>query len=448
MTSSREHKIVRLRADAAACYADAVRAVAPAELVARALTRTDAGLVLHDASGQTIATHDGPVVLVGGGKAALAMARQAASAIGSRLTGGVIVVPHGGSGEVAEGVLVRSGAHPLPDGAGVAATARLLSAVEGATHETLVLCVLSGGASALLSAPAAGLLLADKQTVTERLLAAGADITALNLIRKHCSRIKGGGLARAAASTAGVWTLVLSDVVGDDLATIASGPTVPDPSTFAEALAALNRWLPDAAAPAAIRTHLERGAGGRVPDTLKPGHSAFARTQTLVVGGNGAAVEAAAAAARARGYQTEVVAEPFVGDAATVGRRLANRLLRAAGDRPIALIAGGETTVRAVVGGRGGRNQHLALAASVMLRDQPAVLLAAGTDGIDGPTDAAGGCVDGYTVARAATHGFDAAWALAATDSHTVLRETGDLLPGGATGTNVADVVVALWTPC
>lgn len=426
-----------------------MRAVSPAGLVAAALQEADDGaLVLRDRAGTPVARHVGPVLLVGGGKAALAMARQAATTLGERLRGGVVVVPHGGTGEVAEGVLVRSGAHPLPDGAGVAATARVLSLVEGARPDVLVLCVLSGGASALLSAPAAGLLLADKQTLTERLLAAGADITSLNVVRKHCSRIKGGGLARAAASAAGLWTLALSDVVDEDLATIASGPTVPDPSTFADALAIVDHLLPGAQMPGAVRAHLDRGRTGLVPETLKPGHSAFVKACTVVVGGNRDAVAAAAREATARGYEVAVDAAPFTGDAASIGRRLASRLQQGPRDRPFAIVAGGETTVRVARGGRGGRSQHLALAAAIMLAGAPGVLLAAGTDGIDGPTDAAGACVDGGTVARAAARGFDAAWALACTDSNTVLAETGDLLPGGATGTNVADVVVALRNAC
>src|SRR5579884_3308499 len=335
----------RRRADALACWRAAVAAVEPGRLVAAVLGREGEALVLRDAAGRMRARHAGPALLVGAGKAALAMARAADAA--------------------ARG-LVRGG----------------------------VLAVLSGGASALLEVPAPGVALDDLRALTAALLAAGADIAALNTVRRHCSLVKGGGLARAARGAAGLWALVLSDVVGDDPAVIASGPTVADPTTFAEALAVLER-LPARSVPAAIRAHLERGAAGRAAETVKPGDPVLARTATVIVGGNRHAVEAAAAEARARGYATSVLARPFTGDAAEAGRHLAATILALPPSGGAALVGGGETTVRVVAGGRGGRCQHLALAAAVVLAGSDAVLLAAGTDGVDGPTDAAGACVDG-----------------------------------------------------
>src|SRR5438034_1571524 len=228
----------------------------------------------------------------------------------------------------------------------------------------------SGGASSLLVAPAAGLTLADKQALGARLLASGADIGALNLVRKHCSRVKGGGLARHAVRAAGLWTLVLSDVVGDDPATIASGPTVADPSTFRDVAAVLARYLAAEDVPAAVRARIERGCTGALPETVKPGDPALARAATVVIGGNQDALAAAAAAARAHGYAAEVAAEPLGGDAAEAGRVLAARLGAARGG-PFALVAGGETTVRVRPGGRGGRAQQLALAAAVELEGAP-----------------------------------------------------------------------------
>jgi len=298
----------------------------------------------------------------------------------------------------------------------------------------------SGGASALLVAPAPGVTLEDKTEVTRQLLAAGADITALNAVRKHCSLVKSGGLARAAARAAGLWTLVLSDVVGDDPATIGSGPTVADPTTLRDAEAVLDRWL-GATAPYRVRQHLARA----VSETVKPGDPVLARARTVVIGGNRDATEAAAGAAIERGYATETLA-PLTGDAAAAGRAIAARLRAAPTDRAVAIVAGGETTVRVQPGGRGGRAQHLALAAAVALAGVPAVVLAAGTDGVDGPTDAAGACVDGDTIARGGTP--EAERALRETDSHRYLTATGDLLVTGPTGTNVADVVVALRAAC
>lgn len=435
--------VARRRADAVACWRAALAAVEPAGLVATALGRDGDALVLRAADGSILARHAGPVLLVGAGKAALAMARGASAAAGALLAGGVVVVPHAGVATCPGGVEVLGGGHPLPDAAGAAATARLLAAVEAAEADVLVLAVLGGGASALLVAPAPGVTLEDERVVTAALLAAGADIAALNTVRRHCSRVKGGGLARAAAGAAGLWALVLSDVVGDDPAVVASGPTVADPTTFADALAVLAR-LPAASVPPAVRAHLARGADGALPETIKPGDPALARAHTVVVGGNRRAVDAAAAEARARGYAVHVLAEPLAGDAADAGRRVAAALAALPADGPAALVAGGETTVRVVGGGRGGRCQQLALAAAAALAGRPAVVLAAGTDGVDGPTDAAGACVDGGTVARARARGHDPLAALAATDSYCALDASGDLLRTGPTGTNVADVVVAL----
>jgi glycerate 2-kinase len=433
-----------LRRDALACHGAALAAVEPGRLVGARLERVDGTLVLRGPAGVELASHAGPVVVGGAGKAALAMARAAATIAADACRGGLVIVPHGERGACPGGVEVASAAHPLPDAAGVAATARLLAMTLVADPRTLVLVVLSGGSSSLLVAPADGLALADKRIVAERLLASGADIAAINVVRKHCSRVKGGGLARAAARAAGLWALLLSDVVGDDPATIGSGPTVADPSTFRDAAAVLARHLGAADVPPAVRAHIERGCSGLVPETVKPRDPVLARTTTVVVGGNRDAVEAAARAAAARGYAARILPEPLEGDAAEAGVRLAAQLRAEPRARRVALVAGGETTVRVEPGGRGGRSQQLALAAAIALAGEPCVLLAAGTDGIDGPTDAAGACVDGGTVARARARGLDARAALAATDSHPVLDATGDLVRTGPTGTNVADLVVAL----
>jgi glycerate 2-kinase len=437
-----------LRADALACHAAALAAIEAGGLVERYLVRQSDLLVLRDRAGRVLGEHGGPVLLVGAGKAGLAMARAAATIVGGRCRGGIVVVPHRREGDCPGGVDVFAGGHPLPDAAGEAATGRLLAAVRAAGPDTLVLVVLSGGGSALLVAPAEGVTLADKIALTRALLASGADIGALNAVRKHCSRVKGGGLARLAGRAAAIWTLALSDVAGDDPAIIASGPTVADPSTFEEAEAALLRYLAPGEIPAGVRERIARGSEGQVPETVKPGDPVLARSRYVVVGANVDAVSAAAEVARSRGYATDVLGAALAGDAAEAGRLIAARLRAAPSATPVAIVGGGETTVRAIPGGRGGRAQHLALAAAIALAGEPAVLLAAGTDGVDGPTDAAGACVDGGTVGRARARGLDPGAALVATDSHPLLDATGDLLRTGPTGTNVADLVVALRATC
>jgi glycerate-2-kinase len=437
-----------LRADARACHAAAVAAAEAGSLVAARLRRDGEGLSLAGPGDVGTLCHPGPVVIVGAGKAADAMAAAAVAVVGDSFHGGALVLPRGGAGPAVPGLEIGHGGHPLPDAGGVAATERLLTRVREVGPDTLLLVVLSGGASALLVAPAAGIDVADKRQLTASLLAAGADIMALNTVRKHCSRVKGGGLLMAAARARAVWTLVLSDVVGDDPAVIASGPTVADPTTFADAAIVLERHLAPSDVPPAIHGHLVRGCAGEVPETLKAGDPPLRRARTVVIGGNREAVTAAAEALRVRGYTVATPDRPLIGDAAAAGRMVVEHLRALPRDRPVALVVGGETTVRVHAGGRGGRCQQLALAAALALAGEAGVLLAAGTDGVDGPTDAAGACVDGETVLRARRCGLDPARALAATDSHPLLEATGDLIRVGPTGTNVADVVVALRGAC
>src|SRR5262249_45215469 len=220
----------------------ALVAVEPRRLMKRRLVATAGGIELRDAGGGTLARHDGPVLLVSVGKAAPSMADGVIAAIGTRISSGFVLAPHGVTGDAPPGLLLRHGGHPAPDGAGASATEEILGAIAGVRAPTLMILALSGGASALLAAPAAGLMLEDEHALARRFLAAGADIGAFNTVRKHCSRAKGGGLARAASNAAGVWTLALSDVADDDLATIGSGPAVADPTTYADAEAILARY--------------------------------------------------------------------------------------------------------------------------------------------------------------------------------------------------------------
>jgi hydroxypyruvate reductase len=386
------------------------------------------------------------------GKAGAAMARAAEGRLGPAL-GEALVVTNAAPARPPRARVLLAG-HPLPDARGLRAAAEVEALVEGLGPRDLLLVLLSGGASALLPAPSPGLALADKARVTSLLMRAGATIQELNAVRKHLSRLKGGGLARRAAP-ARVVSLALSDVVGDDASTIASGPTVPDPTTFAEALAVLDRRGVRDGAPRAVVRHLQAGARGEVPETPKAGDPAFRRADYAVVGGNRRSVAAAARAARALGFRPEVLTTRLEGEAREAARVLVailrERLDTARrAERPTCLLAGGETTVTVTGSGQGGRNQEIAVAAAAALEGfpAPALLASLATDGIDGRSDAAGGVVDDTTAGRARALGLLPPSAfLAASDSRNFLGPLGGLIHTGPTGTNVCDVTVMLAGP-
>lgn len=340
--------------------------------------------------------------------------------------------------------------HPVPDArsvdAGVRALARARTLPPG--HGLFVL--LSGGASSLVALPAAGITLEDKQAATRQLLGAGAGIHDMNAVRKHLSAVKGGQLAAAAAGP--VLALAISDVVGDDLSVIGSGPTVADPSTFADALDVAGRFGGPEAFPPAVAARLRAGARGDLEETPKPGDARLERSVTEIVGSRRDAAAGAASAARSLGYQTIVVDEPVVGLARDAGPRFVGEALRCArpGDEPVCVIATGETTVRVTGRGRGGRNQEVALSAARTLAalPTPAALLSGGTDGVDGPTDAAGAVADGTTLARAVRAGLRSPEAyLDDNDAYRFFGALGDLVITGPSETNVGDVQILLIAP-
>jgi hydroxypyruvate reductase len=389
------------------------------------------------------------VFVVGAGKAGASMAAALERVPGLRIAGGLVNVKYGHTARLRRVELCECG-HPVPDENGLAGAKRIAEIARQAGSRDLLLGVISGGASALLPLPADGISLADKQAATEALLACGADIHELNTIRKHLSAIKGGQLARL-AWPATVITLVLSDVIGDDLDVIGSGPTVPDRSTFAQALAIVRRYGLVERVPGPVRERLERGAAGGIEETPRPGDPAFARVRNVIVGSNRIAVDAAARASRALGYRTLVLSTMVEGETREVARVHAAiaREMRASGHPvkpPACLISGGETTVTLCAGhGMGGRNQEFVLAAARAVAGmENVVVLSAGTDGGDGPTDAAGAIADGRTVARASEKGLNAAEALARNDSYHFFEPLGDLIRTGPTGTNVMDVHVVM----
>lgn len=392
------------------------------------------------------------VWLVGAGKAAAPMAAAAAEILAERLSGGVVVVKHGYTQQPAEPhapVAVVEAGHPLPDAHGVAGTRRVAELLRGAGERDLVLALISGGGSALLTLPADGLALDDLQRLTELLLRSGATINEINTLRKHLDVVKGGGLARL-AHPAHLATLILSDVVGSPLDVIASGPSVPDTSTFGDAWAVLERYGLLERAPAPVLERLRRGRAGALPETPRADDPLFARVANLVVGSNALAAEAALEAARAEGWHTLLLTTYLQGEAREAGRLLAAvaRELAATGrpiPRPACVLAGGETTVTLRGEGRGGRNQELALAAVPDLAGLAGVaLVTLATDGGDGPTDAAGAVVTGASLERARALGLDPAAHLARNDAYPFFAGLGDLLLPGPTRTNVNDLAFVL----
>ncbi len=383
------------------------------------------------------------VELLAIGKAAFGMAEAALQWLDDRVRASdVLVVTHDEA--VCRGRFdVRRSGHPLPDGRGLAAAREIERRAARLVAGDLALVLISGGASALLPAPVRHVGLDDKLEVTRQLLRGGASIHELNAVRKHLSTTKGGGLLRQ-LRPARVITLALSDVIDDDPSVIGSGPTAPDPSTFADALAALERRGVLRSCPASVRRRFEAGVRGDLQETPSPGDPVFDGAVYRIVGGNRTSVRAMAAAC---GAGVEMEPEPLEGEARMVAAALARRL---GASPPAAFVAGGETTVSVRGKGLGGRNQELALAFALeyagrpLARRQDWVFLAAGTDGRDGPTDAAGGIVDASTLSRIRRAGFDPRSALDDNDSYRALDAAGALLRTGATGTNVADVVVFL----
>jgi len=425
---------VKRRAAARAIFDSALAAAAVRPLVLRAVA--------------AVTPPAGRVVVVGAGKASGAMAAAVEEAWGERVTGGLVVVKDGHLAETRRVKLVEAG-HPVPDERGAAAARDLLALALGAGDQDLVLTLISGGASALTPAPAPPITLGDKQVMTRLLLAAGADINQLNAVRKHCSVLKGGQLARAAAP-ARVAALLLSDVIGDPIDVIGSGPTAPDASTFGEALGILDRFDLRQRAPASVRERLERGVRGETAETPKPDDAIFERVVNVVIGNNQLVVDAAASRAAALGLAPHVLTRSLHGEARDAARELvALGGEIAAGRGPIAppacLIAGGETTVTVRGDGIGGRCQEFALAAALELEGRDGmVVLAAGTDGSDGPTDAAGAVADGESASRARHQGLDPRAHLYRNDSNRVFAALGDLVITGPTNTNLLDLYLVL----
>jgi glycerate 2-kinase len=435
-----------LQKQALAIFRAAVKAADPVEAVLRSFRLRD-GSLEAGGRGYSLSRYD-RLFVIGAGKASAAMAKAVERVLGRQISGGLINVKYGHTAKLKRIELNECG-HPNPDEAGVRGAARIAAIAEQAGERDLVICLISGGASALLPAPAPPVTLAEKQAITRLLLHCGADIGEINAVRKHISSIKGGQLARQ-AFPATVISLLLSDVIGDALDVIGSGPTVADASTFADAQAILCKYEIDGKAPASVRERIARGVAGEIPETPKPEDPALSRVHNVVVGSNILAVNAAAEKARELGLRTMVLSTFVEGETRDVARMHAAiaRQARVYGQPvrgPACIITGGETTVTIRGQGKGGRNQEFALAAAIDIAGLDEVLiLSGGTDGSDGPTDAAGALADGSTCQRAAKLGLSAKDYLADNDSYNFFEPLGDLLITGPTNTNVMDVRLIL----
>jgi glycerate 2-kinase len=387
------------------------------------------------------------ILCVGAGKASGAMALALEQQLGARLSEGLVAVKDR-SGCRTKKIRLLETSHPIPDTRSAQAAKEILTLVHSLTRRDLLIVLISGGASSLLAAPASGLTLQDKKQTTTLLLRSGAAIHEINAVRKHLSAIKGGQLASATSAT--IVSLVLSDVLGDDLATIGSGLTVPDPTTFQDAREILQHYQIWNHVPSAVRVHLDKGIKGQIADTPKHGASELARVHHEIIGNNHLTVEAIVNQAKLEGLTPMVMTTTLEGEAREAGKMIGAiaREIHASGrpvHRPACLVWGGELTVTVQGKGKGGRSQELALSAAILIAGLSKIYVAGfGTDGSDGPTDMAGALVDGRTVERAMKKSVSPMQALVNNDSYGFFKKIGGHIHSGATGTNVNDVYVLL----
>ncbi len=436
----------RLRRDAIAIFQAGVRAVEPFSAVKKFCRSLDGRLMIGE---RTLLLSDYEnIYIIGAGKAGASMAAAMEDLIGERITEGVVIVKYGYLGPTKIVKLWEAG-HPIPNEKGRQGANAILHLAKMATEKDLVICLVSGGGSALLPLPVEGISLVEKQETVKLLLACGATIHEMNAIRKHISLIKGGQLIQA-AYPATVVTLMLSDVVGDNPDVIASGPTVPDPSTFQECIEILEKYDLLKRLPGAVVRYLEAGVSGDMPETPKANSPIFKCHLHLIVGSNLDAIKSAAEEAVKRGYRPLILSSMIEGETRHVARMhvaIAKEVRRTGHPLapPACILSGGETTVTVMGNGKGGRNQEFGLAAAIQLAgERDMVVFSAGTDGSDGPTDAAGAIVDPRTIVRAAKAGVDPGRYLRDNDAYRFLEKTGDLYRSGPTNTNVMDLRIML----
>ncbi len=428
------------RRDVAAIITAALKAADPCVAVAANISVE--GSVMQIGATKYSLTPKSRLIVIALGKAAPSMLNGARSILGARVREGVCISKVDVEKEIrVKGINYLKGNHPVPGEGSLAAGKKIKEVLQGLNSDNLVLLLLSGGGSSLATLPVKGVSLGDMQQLTNALLRSGADINEVNAVRKHLDLVKGGGLLRM-ASPARVAVLVLSDVVGNPLGVIASGPAYPDNSTFADALDVVRKTEKSAEIPVSIRAHLEKGAQGLIAETVKSGDVIADSASTTIIGSNLESCQAAIQKAIEIGFFAQMVTTELTGEASEVGRRLAlNARQRVDATRPYVLVYGGETTVTLKGYGKGGRNQEVALAAVKGLAGlEGHVLITLATDGEDGPTDAAGAVVDDSSLERANLLYLDPDQFLANNDAYTFFKQMGDLLVTGSTGTNVNDI--------
>ena len=436
-----------LRRDAREIFTAGLEAADPNQAVRRAVKVNEQGILTVDDRTYEL-NHYSRILVVGAGKASAPMAAALEELLGSQITEGTITTKYGHGLHLRIITLTEAG-HPVPDEKGYAGTEDILKLLERADEHALVFCLISGGGSALMPLPVPGLTLEDKQKTTQALLDCGATIHEINTIRKHISAVKGGKLAKTAYPGTLI-TLILSDVIGDDLDVIASGPTVPDRSTYADCMEIINKYDLIDKVPSVVSTYIERGCSGIESETPKPGDPIFDKTQAVIIGSAGLSINAAKREADILGYNTLILSSFIEGetrDVAGVHAAIIKEILKSGNpvERPACIISGGETTVTIHGSGLGGRNMEFVLAAAIEIDGLDDILvLSGGTDGTDGPTDAAGAYAEGSTIKRAFEQGLSAREYLRNNDSYHFFEAVGNLVKTGPTMTNVMDLRILL----
>ena len=429
------------RQDALQIFHAAVKAVQPSYLLPQHIILDKQNLSILGAAHalQSI----GNIYIIGAGKAAAAMAVEIEKILGDNIADGVVTTKYRHSLPTSHIKIIES-AHPVPDDNCDLAVQKTLNLLKTTTEKDIVICLISGGASSLWCDVPASLTMANLQNTFDLLLKCGADIQEMNTVRKHLSQIKGGQLLRH--TKAKIYSLVISDVVGDDISAIASGPTVPDPSTFKDAKAILSKYNLIDKVPEAIVNYIEKGISGNIKETLKAGDPVFNNSKSIIIGNNQVALEAAKFTAEQLGYHVEVNSELIVGDAVEEAEKLLAKALNSKNSKPTCQLQGGETTVMITGQGKGGRNQHFALSALMHFSEdiKKITILSGGTDGTDGPTDATGAVVDHSSFKKAQDLQLNFNKYHTDQDAYNFFNQTDDLIITGPTQTNVMDVMFAL----